>query len=326
MSKETRTSLLNTLEPAARELMRRLAMENTPPLEELGVVEARMYMQRSQVATFGGPHVRIEEQTIAGVRCVVIRPATAHENLPVVLYLHGGGWTLGAPETHARLIQEICARTHCAVVAPDYALAPEHPYPEALNQCYAVADAIQRGASAADLDGSRIALAGDSAGGNLAAALSVLAAERGALRFALQALICPVLRQSPITESHRLYGEGLNLTSDAMQWFWRQYAPDEEQWADAHVAPLLASLDVLARVAPAWIVTAGSDILRDEAEEYGLRLSEAGNRATVLRCFSTIHNFPVIDDLQASGPARAATAALCAALHSALCERGEALR
>jgi acetyl esterase/lipase len=309
------------LEPAAQDLIRRLTMENTPPLEELGPAKAREYMALSQPTRFGGQHVCVKEQVIAGVRCVLVRPARGHGKLPVVLYLHGGGWTLGAPETHARLIQEICVRTQCAVVAPEYALAPEHRYPEALNQCFSVAEEIQRGAAAADIDGSRLAVAGDSAGGNLAAALAVLAAERGGVRFALQALICPALRRKPLTESYRLYGKGLNLTTDAMQWFWQQYAPDEALGPDAHVAPLLAPLDVLARVAPAWIVTAGCDILRDEGEEYGLRLLEAGNQATVLCCFGTIHNFPVIDDLQASGPALAATAALCTALLTAL--RGE---
>jgi acetyl esterase len=314
-------AIFSALEPAAREFMRQSAAEALPPLEEMGVTAARDYMRRGQSTPFGEPNLHIEERVIAGVRSVVVRPKQLQGSLPVVLYLHGGGWTLGSPETHARLIQMIAMQAQCAVVAPDYALAPEQPYPAALDQCYAAAQQIQNGVLGPDFDETRLAVAGDSAGGNLAAALAILAAERSGPRFALQALMCPALRVQPVTESYRLFGSGLNLTAEAMQWFWKQYVLDEAQWADPHVAPLLASLDFLGRVAPAWIVAAGCDILRDEAEEFGTRMLKAGNRATVLRCFGTIHNFTVIDDLRASGSAITATAALCAALHSALHEQ-----
>jgi acetyl esterase len=306
------------LEPVARGFVQSLSAETAQSLEEMGVFTAREYMRRSQPTVFGKPGLCVEERTIAGVRNIVVRPAERSEHLPVVLYLHGGGWTLGAPETHVRLIQTIAAETRCAVVAPDYALAPEHPYPAALDQCYAIAQEIYSGTAGADLDGTRLAVAGDSAGANLAAALAVMAVERSGPRFALQALICPALRVQPISQSYRDFGSGMNLAAEDMQWFWKQYVPSDSQWSDPHVAPLLASIDVLSRVAPAWIAAAGCDVLRDEAEEFGMRLLKAGNYATMLRCFGTIHNFPVIDDLQTSGPAIAATAALCAALRFAL--------
>lgn len=314
-------SILDELEPATRRFMEKLLAEETPSLEQMGVAGAREYMQRNQPTPFGDPRVRVTERMIAGVRCIAVCPVQAQEPTPVVLYLHGGGWTLGAPETHARLIQTICAESGCAVVAPDYALAPEHPYPEALRQCYAIACEIQRGEEQ-DLDGGRMAIAGDSAGGNLATAVAMMASEENGPRFAMQALICPVLRVEPVTQSYRLFAAGLNLTTEAMGWFWSKYVPDKSQWADAHVAPLLAPHKVLALVPPAWIVTAGCDILRDEGEEFGKRLVQAGNHATVLRCPGTIHNFPIIDDLRSSEPSITATAALCAVLHSALQGKG----
>jgi acetyl esterase/lipase len=301
--------------------MEKLLAEQSPSLDEMGVAGAREYMRRSQHTPLGSPQIHIRERTIAGVRCIVACPAQVEEPMPVVLYLHGGGWTLGAPETHARLIQVICTQARCAVVAPDYALAPEDPYPEALVQCYSIACEIQRGVSK-DLDSTRLAIAGDSAGGNLAAALAIMAVDKHGPQFALQVLICPALRVEPVTESYRLFATGLNLTTEIMAWFWRKYVPERSQWTDAHVSPLQAPRDLLARVPPACIVTAECDILRDEAEEYGARLLEAGNQAKIVRCTGTIHNFPVIDDLQSSEPSITATAAVCAALRSAFHRNG----
>lgn len=308
---------LRQLEPVSRDYMERLFSENSKPLPQMSVSAAREYMQQSQRTPFANPSVEEEEREIAGVRSRIVRPVNAADVLPVILYLHGGGWALGAPETHARLVCSLAVRASAAVVVPDYALAPEHRYPQALEQCVEIVRALKADAERPGFDGNRIAVAGDSAGGNLAAALALRCAEQGIAQLALQALICPALEAEPVTASYREFATGFNLDAGTMQWFWDQYV-DRSRRGEVAASPLRASRKLLARMAPAWIVTAGCDVLRDEGERYGERLIEAGNAATVLRCTATIHNFPVIDDLRRSGPAIAATAAMGEALRVAL--------
>ncbi len=309
---------LSKLEPAARRHVQGLREEAPLAIPEMTLAAARALMRDGQTTAMEAPSVDARTEEIAGVRVWVVRPAGCEGDLPVILYLHGGGWVLGAPETHARIAQRIASMAGACVVVPDYALAPEHPYPAALDQCYAIAKQLALVLPGSGLDGRFLAVAGDSAGGNLAAAVALRAAESREIKFQLQALLCPALQVGTTTLSYQQYGFGSNLTADAMQWFWKQYVPDATLWALPTVSPLQASQAALARVAPAWIVTAGCDVLRDEAEQYGERLIEAGNEATVLRCEGTIHNFLIIDDLQDSGPAVAATAALGQALWNAL--------
>ena len=318
MTPQSTTAALACLEPGARTFLERTIAADSKPLPQLGVEQSRRYMLDSQRTPFDSADTDVETRVIAGVRTIVVRPRGVAQPLPVVLYLHGGGWVLGAPETHARIAHILALQAQCAVIVVDYALAPEYRYPVALDQCYAIALDLYNNGANLGLDGTRMAVAGDSAGGNLAAALSLLAAERGEFQFALQCLLCPALDALADNPSSREFAEGFNLTAETMRWFWNQYAPNETQQSDPHVSPLHAPNDLLARVAPAWIVTAGCDILRDEAEQFGARLIAAGNAACVLRCCATIHNFLIIDDLQFSAPAIAAVSALCRALHVAL--------
>jgi acetyl esterase/lipase len=301
---------MRQLEPEARAYMDRLLQSGGKALPQMSLVAAREYMQASQSGLFSNPEVHAAEREIAGVRCRVVRPAKAARDLPRVLYLHGGGWVLGSPETHARLVCTLALRANAELVVPDYARAPEHHYPVALEQCVAIAEELAN-------SGARIAVAGDSAGANLAAAVALLCAQRGSVEFALQALICPVLEADSNTESYRAFAHGFNLDAETMEWFWSQYV-EASRRVEMTASPLRAPSELFAQVSPAFIVTAGCDVLRDEGEEYGSRLVMAGNSATVLRCAATIHNFVVIDELAHSGPAIAATAAMSEALRAAL--------
>lgn len=309
---------LRSLEPAARRYMQGLLEQVCLPMQKMKLADVRAMMRESQTTAMEHASVEVQTTEMAGVRVCVVRPAGCAGDLPVILYLHGGGWVLGSPETHARISQKLALLAGANVVIPDYALAPEHPYPAALNQCYTIAKHLAAAPSGSGLDGRFLAIAGDSAGGNLAAAVALQAAQQGDIHFQLQALLCPVLQAGSVSLSYQQYGSGLNLTADDMRWFLTQYVPDMGLWELPAVSPLQASHAELARVAPAWIVTAGCDILRDEAEQYGERLIAAGNTATILRCGATLHNFLVIDDLQQSGPSIAATAALGQALWNAL--------
>lgn len=314
-------SLLERLEPGARGYMERLIREGGKPLPELSVEEARQFMRDNQTTSLAHDSVLIERVDTAGLPLTIVRPVQAGASLPAVLYLHGGGWVLGGIETHARIVREIALRAQAAVVFPHYALAPEARYPVAVEQCYAAAQWIRMRGADHGIERSRMAVAGDSAGGNLAAAVALLAVQRGGPEIRLQALMCPVLQAPSKTGSYEEFAEGLNLTREAMQWFCGQYVPDATMWREPAASPLNASLSDLSRVAPAVIVTAECDVLRDEGELYAHRLIEAGGRVAAMRLLGTIHNFTVIDDLRDSEPAITAMQVVGDALWAALHER-----
>lgn len=311
-------SLLGRLEPGTRAYMERIIREGGKPLQQLGVEAARQYMRESQSTPLKHETVGIETVDTADVKLTIVRPAQSSGLLPAVLYMHGGGWALGGIETHARMLRELALRADAAVVFPHYALSPEARFPVAVEQCYSTALWIQSHGAEYALDGGRIAVAGDSAGGNLAAAVALLATQRGGPKLLLQALMCPVLQASFSTSSYEEFAEGLNLTREAMEWFWKQYVPDTGQRLEPKASPLQATLAELSPVARAIILTAECDVLRDDGELYSRRLSEAGVVVTAMRFLGTIHNFPVIDDLQGSRPAICALRVVGDALKEAL--------
>jgi acetyl esterase len=313
-------SLLHRLEPGARAYVERLVREGGKPLPQLSVEAARQYMRESQSTPLEHASVSIETVN-AGVRLTIVRPAEERGPLPAVLYLHGGGWVLGGIETHARIVREIALRSRAAVVFPEYPLSPEERFPVAVEQCYEAARWMESHGAKYGIDGSRLAVAGDSAGGNLAASVAFLAAERKGLALRLQALMCPVLQASSKTNSYEEFAEGLNLTREAMEWFWSQYMPEGRPQDHPAASLLDAPLTALSRVAPAVVVTAECDVLRDEGEQYAQRLMEAGVAVTGVRFFGTIHNFTVIDSLRESGPAVSALSVVGDALRTALYER-----
>lgn len=312
-------SLREQLEPHAREYMLRMLRSGDKPLPQLSIDAARQYMRDSQSTPI--EHVSLEIKVVenAGIQLTVFRPAeTGDEILPCILYLHGGGWVLGGVDTHARIVRELALRARAVVVVPEYSLSPEVHFPVALDQCYAAALWTTTEGRNYGIDGTRVAVAGDSAGGNLAAALALRASKRRDIVLQLQVLLCPVLQGTSATPSYAEFGQGLNLTRDGMEWFWSQYAPDPEQRMDAEVSPLRADNTELEKLCPALIVTAECDVLRDEGELYAHRLAEAGVEVTAMRALGTLHNFYVIDELQESGPAKAVLHLVGKALRTAL--------
>lgn len=312
-------NLLDRLEPSARAFMERLICEGGKSLPQLSVEEARQFMRQSQQTALEHPSISVESVHIAGLPpLTIVRPRGAAHPLPAVLYLHGGGWVLGGIETHARIVRDLALRSEAAIVFPHYSLAPEYRFPVAVEQCYATAHWIEAHGTKHLIDAKRIAVAGDSAGGNLAAAVALLTVQRGGPHLRMQVLICPVLQAPSQTDSYDEFAEGLNLTGEAMEWFWRHYVPDVSLWSQPAASPLAALRSDLATVPPAVIVTAECDVLRDDGEQYAHRLAEAGVFVTAMRLLGTIHNFPVIDDLQDSGPSILALRTVGEALHSAL--------
>ncbi|MGW1246071.1 alpha/beta hydrolase [Streptomyces sp. NPDC002535] len=262
----------------------------------------------------GGPtgHVRVQ----------VVRPAGSVGVLPVVLFLHGLGWVLGDAATHRRLVRAFALGTDAAVVVVDYTRSPEARYPIALEQCYAAARWICEEGGEIGLDGGRMAAVGDSAGGNLVAALTLLAKERGGVRILQQVLLCPVTDAGFDTASYEEFAEGPFLRAETMRWFWDQYLPDVRLRGRATASPLRASLEQLAGLPPALVVTSEADVLRDEGEAYARRLRAAGVPVVSVRYAGTVHGFLVLDRLRDTDAARAALVQALDTVHVALHRHG----
>ena len=247
-----------------------------------------------------------------------IRPEGAGGKLPIVFYFHGGGWILGDKDTHDRLVRELAKGAKAAVVYPNYTPSPEAQYPVPLEQAYAAMLYIIEHADAYGLDPSRIAVAGDSVGGNMATVMTLLAKERKGPEIAFQLLLYPVTDANFDTESYRTFAEGPWLTREAMKWFWDAYAPDARRRGEITASPLRATPEQLAGLPPAMIITAENDVLRDEGEAYARKLIEAGVHVACVRYNNTHHDFMMLNALAETTPTRAAVAQAAAALKKML--------
>ncbi|MYW20118.1 alpha/beta hydrolase fold domain-containing protein, partial [Streptomyces sp. SID2955] len=252
------------------------------------------------------------------VRTRVVKPAGATGTLPVVLYIHGAGWVFGNAHTHDRLVRELAVGAGAAVVFPEYDLSPEARYPVAVEQNYAVARWVAEQGAGKGLDGSRLAVAGDSVGGNMTAALTLMAKERGGPALVQQVLFYPVTDADFDTPSYHQFATGYFLRRDGMRWFWDQYTTDEAERAQITASPLRATTEQLTGLPPALVVTAEADVLRDEGEAYANKLREAEVPVTAVRFQGIIHDFVMLDALRGTHAAQAAIDLAVRTLRTAL--------
>ncbi|MFK0118097.1 alpha/beta hydrolase [Streptomyces sp. NPDC090994] len=297
------------LEPAAQAFAE--ATSNPPYLFDLPPAEGRKAVDEVQSGDIAKPAVDEEWITVEGgptgsVRARIVRPAGAGGTLPVILYIHGAGWVFGNAHTHDRLVRELAVGAGAAVVFPEYDLSPEARYPVAIEQNYAVARWIVTEGAAHDLDAARLAVAGDSVGGNMSAALTLMAKERGDVPLVQQVLFYPVTDASCDTGSYHQFATGYFLRRDGMQWFWDQYTTDETERAQITASPLRATTEQLTGLPPALVITAEADVLRDEGEAYAAKLREAGVAVTAVRYQGIIHDFVMLDALRETHAAEAA--------------------
>src|SRR3954451_18197858 len=266
------------LEPASQAFVE--ATANPPFLYELTPAEARAVLDDVQAAPIDKLPVEDSWITVPAevgdVRVRIVRPPGVAGPIPVILYMHGGGWVLGNADTHDRLVRELAVGAGAAVAFVEYDRSPEARYPVAIEQGYATAQWLTRAGSMYGLDTTRIAVAGDSVGGNMTAALALMAADRGDVRFVHQSMYYPVTDAAMDTGSYDQFAEGYYLTAKAMAWFWDAYAPDVERRSEPYASPLRASDEQLAAVPPAFVIVDEADVLRDEGEAYAARLRAAG--------------------------------------------------
>ena len=279
---------------------------------ELGPDQGRRTVDAVQSGPVKKPTVDIEDTTVPGgpsgqVSVRILRPQAAHRPLAVLVYLHGPGWVFGNHHTHDRLIRELAVGAQAAVVFPNYSRSPEAKYPTAIQECHAVATWVATHGPERGLDPSRIAVAGDSVGGNMSAAVTLLAKQRGGgPTFRQQVLFYPVTDANFDTESYRQFATGYYLRRDGMQWSWDQYTTDPAQRAEPTASPLRAGLEQLAGLPPALVITAEADVLRDEGEAYADKLREAGVAVTADRFLAIIHDFVMLNALADTNAARGA--------------------
>jgi len=315
------------LDPAVQAFLERLARKGGQEISELSVEDARASLAQLQSGQSGKLPVDIEDRTIlvgprGNVAIRIVRPKGNKAVLPVIMYFHGGGWMLGDAETHDRLVRDIAHGTNAAVVFVDYARSPEARYPVAVEEGYAAAKWICEQGPTINVDPMRMAVAGDSAGGNLATAVALLAKARGGPGIRLQVLFYPVTDANFDTKSYDEFAHGYFLTREAMKWFWDQYAQNTAVRDKATASPLRASIDELTGLPPALIITAECDVLRDEGTAYESRLREAGVPVTGTCYQGTIHDFVMLAALSGTAAARAALKQANEALQQALGSRG----
>ncbi len=299
------------LEPEAQVFAEAAAL--SPCLFTLGPHKGRLALDEMQSGTVSKPPVDMEDLTItdgpsAQVALRILRPQNAQTPLPVIVYIHGAGWVFGSTQTHDRLVRELAVGTQAAVVFPAYRLCPEVRYPTALEECYMVAQWVAERGQEHGLDAARLAVAGDSVGGNMATVITLLSRERGGPDIRLQLLFYPVTDAAFDTASYHQFAEGYHLRRDAMMWFWDQYTRNPSERNEITASPLRAGVAQLKRLPPALIVTAEADVLRDEGEAYANKLREAGVRVTAVRFQGTIHDFVMLNALAHTAATRGAIA------------------
>ena len=308
---------MTVLEPAAQAFAE--ATAKPPFLFQLSPEEGRKAVDEAQTTDY--PKLPVDEEWVTagdGAKARIVKPQGATGVLPVILYIHGAGWVFGDAHTHDRLVRELAVGAGAAVVFPEYDRSPEVRYPHALEQSYAVARWIIASGKEHGLDAQRLAIAGDSVGGNMTAAVTLLAKERGDVKFVQQVLFYPVTDASFDTASYQEFAEGYFLQLDGMKWFWDQYTTDPAQRAEITASPLRASLDELAGLPPALVITGEADVLRDEGEAYAAKLRQAGVPVTAVRYQGIIHDFVMVNALRETHAAEAAITQAVTVLSRAL--------
>lgn len=312
MSTETIGVLTRGIEPTTRAFLEKINAMRGPQVYEMSVEDARRTLSELQASTAVAKiPADIEEMDIPGgptekVHVHIIRPKGSTEMLPVTMYYHGAGWVLGGFDTHERLVRELSNKAKTAVVFVDYSRSPEVKYPVALEEDYRAMEYVANNGKQLNLDSSRLAVAGDSVGGNMATIMALMAKDRKGPKIGFQALFYPVTDSNFDNASYRKFATGYWLARDGMKWFWDNYLPDKEERKNPMASPLHASVDQLKGLPPALVITNEYDVLRDEGEAYAHKLMDAGVPTTGVRFLGTIHDMVMLNALADTPAARGA--------------------
>jgi acetyl esterase/lipase len=270
------------------------------PLEQLSPKDARAVLVGAQAGVkLTLPKADVSEKTIQvdgqPINLTIVRPAGVKGELPVFMFFHGGGWVLGDFPTHERLVRDLVAGSGAVAVFVNYTPSPEAHYPVAINQAYAATKWVAENGKQINVDGKRLAVAGNSVGGNMAAVVALMAKDKGTPAIRFQALLWPVTDASFETASYNQFAEGHFLSKNMMKWFWDNYTTDAGQRSEIYASPLRASTAQLKGLPPALVQTAEADVLRDEGEAYARKLDAAGVPVTAVRYNGMIHDYGLLN-------------------------------
>ena len=292
------------------------SMQGGKPLYELTPDEAREFLSGLQKEHHSQIEANIEDIEIPSggfesISVRLVKPKDITGTLPLVIYCHGGGWVMGDKYDFDMLIKTIANCAETAVAFVEYSRSPEVKYPAALNQIYEVIKYFSENGNLYGIDGKHIAVAGDSAGGNMAAAAIIRNSKEQTADICFQALIYPVTDAEMDTESYKQFKDGPWLSKKAMEWFWDAYLSDEKYKDDIYVSPLKAEISDLKNLPPTLVITGENDVLRDEGEAYARKLIEAGVDTVCVRINNTCHDFLLLNALRESMAVKAAYKLLC---------------
>ncbi|MEL1090983.1 alpha/beta hydrolase [Pseudomonas sp. OB66] len=270
------------------------------PIEQLSPKDARAVLVGAQSGVkLTLPKADVSEKTIQvdgqSLSLTIVRPAGVKGELPVFMFFHGGGWVLGDFPTHERLVRDLVVGSGAAAVFVNYTPSPEAHYPVAINQAYAATKWVAEHGKEINVDGKRLAVAGNSVGGNMAAVVALMAKDKGTPAIKFQVLLWPVTDANFDTGSYNQYAEGHFLTRNMMKWFWDNYTTDAKQRNEIYASPLRATTAQLKGLPPALVQTASADVLRDEGEAYARKLDEAGVPVTSVRYNGMIHDYGLLN-------------------------------
>ncbi len=285
-----------------RSFLKALNSGDGKPLEQLSVADARGVLvgaQKSVEVNYSGieESEKVISQNGYKVKIHITKPKGAKANAPVFIFIHGGGWVLGDYPTHRRLVRDLVVESGAVAVFPDYTPSPEAQYPVAINEIYAATQWVAENGKEIGVDGKNLAVAGNSVGGNMTAAITLMAKDKKGPQIKLQVLLWPVTDANFETESYNSYANGRFLTKNMMKWFWDNYLPDTNKRKEIYASPLQASLDQLKDLPPALVQTAENDVLRDEGEAYARKLNEAGVPVTLTRYNGLIHDYGLLNPI-----------------------------
>ncbi|MEN2672252.1 alpha/beta hydrolase [Herbaspirillum huttiense] len=290
------------VEPTTQSFLQALEAGGGKPLEQLSPQDARAVLVGAQASVkLELPKADVSEKTITAdgqqIKLTIVRPAGVTKTLPAFMFFHGGGWVLGDFPTHERLVRDLVANSGAVAVFVNYTPSPEAGYGVAINQAYAATKWVAEHGKEIKVDGKRLAVAGNSVGGNMAAVVALMAKDKGGPALRSEVLLWPVTDANFETASYNQFANGYFLTKNMMKWFWDSYTTDAAKRKEITASPLNATPAQLAGLPPTLIQTAEKDVLRDEGEEYGRKLQAAGVAVTSVRYNGMIHDFGLLNVL-----------------------------
>ncbi|WP_109833041.1 alpha/beta hydrolase [Reichenbachiella versicolor] len=290
---------IRNIDPKVKILLDDLNAYDGPPLEKLPLEVARQSyvdMQYGYDYEFTSTlNTQFIEQNGIEVKISIVKPKRSSEPLPTFLYFHGGGWVLGGLETHERLVRNISENANVAVVFVHYSLAPESKYPVAIDEGYAVLKWIRENGAKEGLDITKLAIGGDSAGGNLAIAISFMLDNKTHKELYCQLLFCPITDTTTSSQSYQMFADKHYLTRSSMEWFFDSYLSTSTLSKKYIVAPLRIKKSKLRKMPPTLVITVELDVLRDEGEAFAEKLKDAGVETISKRFNGTVHDFMVLN-------------------------------